>query len=79
MSRNFGRPTIFETLIEFLDYYTSYSGMSKSKELRDAETGYVYDWIRQKQKENREKIKKHVKTKKRINKLTKKNKVVKHR
>jgi hypothetical protein len=53
--------------------------MSKSKELRDAETGYVYDWIRQKQKENREKIKKHVKTKKRINKLTKKNKVVKHR
>ena len=40
---------------------------------------YAYDWERQRQKANREKIKKYVKTKKRINKLTKKNKVVKHR
>jgi hypothetical protein len=40
---------------------------------------YVYDWIRQHQKENREKTEKYAKMKKRINKLAKKNRVVKRK
>ena len=53
--------------------------LTKSKELRDAEIGYAYDWIRQHQKENREKIKKYAKMKKRINKLSKNNKVTRRK
>ena len=53
--------------------------LTKSKELRDAEIGYAYDWLRQRQKSNREKIEKYVKTKKKINKLSKKNKVTRRK
>ena len=59
--------------------YTSDWGLSKSKDLRDAEIGYAYDWIRQSQKSNREKIKKYVKMKKRISKLSKKNKPIRRK
>ncbi len=50
--------------------------LTKSK---DAEIGYAYDWIRQRQKSSREKIKKFSKMKKRISKLSKKNKTVRRK
>jgi hypothetical protein len=40
---------------------------------------YVYDWTRQHQKANTEKIKKYAKMKKRANKLSKKNRVIKRK
>ena len=40
---------------------------------KDAETGYAYDWIRQREKSSREKIKKYSKMKKRISKLRRTN------
>jgi phage protein D len=45
----------------------------------DAGTEYEYDWIRQRQKSDREKIKKYAKMKKRIDKLSAKNRVVKRK
>ena len=42
-------------------------------------TGYELDLIRQRQKANREKIKKYAKMKKKVNKLSKKNRVVKRK
>ena len=41
--------------------------------------GYAYDLIRQRQKANREKIEKSTKMKKRVTKLSKKNRVVKRK
>ena len=44
-----------------------------------AELGYLFDWIRQQQKLKDESIKKHIKLQKKVNKLTKKNKVIKRK
>jgi transposase-like protein len=44
-----------------------------------AEAGYLYDWVRQKQKRNLEDLKKAVEMQKKVNKLTKKNKVVRRK
>jgi hypothetical protein len=41
--------------------------------------GYAYDLIRQRQKADREKIEKYAKMKKRVTKLSKKNRVVKRK
>ena len=45
----------------------------------DSDTGYVYDWVRQKQKHNLENLKKSVKIQNKVKKLTKKNKVLKRK
>ena len=47
--------------------------LTKSK---NAEIGYAYDWIRQRKKSSREKIKKYSKMKKRISKLSKNTKSI---
>ena len=44
-----------------------------------AEAGYFYDWTRQHQNEDFENKKKCKKLKKRMNKLTKRNKILRHK
>ena len=67
-----------ESLIDFLHYLLLVASLTDDSNSHNF-TGYEYDWIRQHQKANRERIKKYAKLKKRVNKLSKKNRVVKRR
>jgi len=53
--------------------------LSKSKDERDREIGYAYDWTRQRQNAEVERIRKGVKLQKKVNKLSGRNKAVKRR
>lgn len=53
--------------------------LPSDEEISEYGTAYAYDWLRQRQKSNREKIEKYAKMKKRVNKLSKKNRVVKRK
>jgi hypothetical protein len=53
--------------------------LPKSGLPENAEAGYLYDWRRQQQKQYVENLKKCVEVQKKVNKLTKKNKVVRRK
>jgi len=53
--------------------------LPSDEEISEYGIAYAYDWNRQRQKANRKKIEKYTKMKKRINKLSKKNRVVKRK
>ena len=74
---SFGRAITFETLIEILHYIIVVVSLPDDGDIDYG--GYAYDLIRQRQKEQREKIEKYTKMKKRVNKLSKKNRVVKRK
>jgi hypothetical protein len=67
-----------KVLIEFLHHILLVASLTDDSNSHNY-TGYEYDWIRQHQKANRERIKKYEKMKKRVNKLSRKNRVVKHK
>jgi hypothetical protein len=67
-----------QTLIEIFHYILLVALLTNDGDSRGY-TGYELDWIRQHQKENREKIKKYAKMKKKINKLSKKNRVTRRK
>jgi len=67
------------TLIEILHCIIVVVPLPSDEEISEYGIAYAYDWNRQRQKANREKIEKYAKMKKRINKLSKKNRVVKHK
>jgi len=74
-----GASTIFETLIEILHHILVVVPLPSDEEIRGYGIAYAYDWNRQRQKANRKKIEKYAKMKKRVNKLSKKNRVVKRK
>jgi hypothetical protein len=53
--------------------------LSRSKEEGDREAGYAYDWIRQRQNADVERIRKYVKLQKKVDKLSGRNKAVKRK
>jgi hypothetical protein len=53
--------------------------LAKSKEERDREIGYWYDWNRQRENRHYENIKEAEKLRKRINKLSAKKKVLRRK
>jgi len=53
--------------------------LSRGKEESDREAGYAYDWIRQRQNSDFERIRKYVKLKKKIDKLSGRNKAVRRK
>jgi len=53
--------------------------LPSDEEISEYGIAYACDWNRQRQKATRKKIEKYANMKKRINKLSKKNKVVKHK
>lgn len=53
--------------------------LSRSKEEGDREAGYAYDWIRQHQNADVERIKKYVKLQKKVNKLSGRNKAARRK
>ena len=72
------RENFTETLIELFHYILVVVSMPNDGNSHSF-TGYELDLIRQRQKANREKIKKYAKMKKKVNKLSKKNRVVKRK
>jgi hypothetical protein len=55
------------------------AALAKSKEESDREIGYWYDWTRQRENRHYENIKKAGKLRKRLNKLSAKNKVLRRK